>query len=43
MVVASSIHSYGTGIVAECHHTNKGVQCKAWDDVGKACHSWELK
>jgi hypothetical protein len=28
--------------IAECHHTNKGVQCQAWDDAGKACHSREF-
>ncbi len=29
--------------IAECHHTNKGVQCQAWDDVGKACHGREAR
>jgi hypothetical protein len=28
--------------VAECHHTNECVRFQSWDDVGKACHGWEL-
>jgi hypothetical protein len=31
-----------TSCIAECHHANKGVQCQAWDDVGKARHSKEV-
>jgi hypothetical protein len=29
--------------IAECHHTNKGVRRQAWDDVGKVCHSREVR
>ncbi len=29
--------------VAECHHTNKGVQRQAWDDVDKAHRSGKNK
>ncbi len=28
--------------VAECHHNNKGVQCQASDDVGKARRGREV-
>ncbi len=28
--------------IAECHHTNKGVQCQAWDDVSKTHCGWEV-
>jgi hypothetical protein len=29
--------------IAECHHTNKGVQCQACNDVGKVHYGWEVR